>query len=174
MERLLSGVREISLLDSELKAEETAIVDVGELTRQVASGYQFRKDRNIHFELVCPARSLTVRASADRLTEVLENVLDNAVSFSPDGGRVRLDLSAHDGKAVATIRDDGPGIPPQHLGRIFDRFFTYRHGAQQVDGEHTGLGLAIVKTIVEGYGGSITATNHSGGGAEFEIRLPLS
>jgi len=67
------------------------------------------------------------------------------------------------------VRDRGPGIAEENIGRIFDRFFTYRPGER---GRHTGLGLSIVKTIVEAYGGSVTASNDPDGGALFEVRLP--
>jgi signal transduction histidine kinase len=72
-----------------------------------------------------------------------------------------------------TVADRGPGIPPEHLDRIFDRFFTYRpHEAGRCN--HAGLGLAISRAIVEGYGGSIAAANDSGGGARFTVRLPAT
>jgi two-component system sensor histidine kinase ChvG len=72
-----------------------------------------------------------------------------------------------------TVRDRGPGIPEEHLGKLFDRFFTYRPDEQR-NHRHTGLGLSIVKAIVEGYGGSVHAGNNPEGGAVFEVRLPTA
>jgi signal transduction histidine kinase len=103
---------------------------------------------------------------------VAENLLDNAVSFTPPGGTVRVELAAGGGEARLAVLDDGPGIPEDHAGRIFDRFFSYRPDGRR-DG-HAGLGLAIVKAIVDGYGGSIRAENRPEGGARFEVTLPLA
>ncbi len=114
-----------------------------------------------------------MRASAERLTQVLDNLLDNAASFSPDGEAVEVRVIRDGAAAVVTVDDRGPGIPETHLDRIFDRFFTWRPGRDGRDG-HTGLGLAIAKAIVDGYGGSIAARNRPEGGARFEIRLPMA
>ena len=73
--------------------------------------------------------------------------------------------------ALTRIEDEGPGIPEAHVGRIFDRFFTYRPAAARRDRRHTGLGLSIVRAIVAGYGGTVTGANAEEGGAVFEVRL---
>jgi two-component system OmpR family sensor kinase len=85
---------------------------------------------------------------------------------------VTVTLAAWNGTAAVHIEDQGPGIPESHLGRIFDRFFTYRPDEPRARDGHTGLGLAIAKAIVEGYGGFIVAGNQPEGGARFEVRLP--
>jgi signal transduction histidine kinase len=82
---------------------------------------------------------------------------------------VTVQVAAENGDVVTRVRDMGPGIPDANLGRIFDRFFTHRPDGSR--GGHTGLGLAIVKTIVEGYGGTVSAANGDGG-AVFTVRLP--
>ena len=74
---------------------------------------------------------------------------------------------------MVEIRDRGPGIPEEHLEQIFSRFFSYRQNGTEGDG-HSGLGLAIVKTIVEAYGGEVSAANHPNGGAVFSTALPLA
>ena len=168
MERLISGVREISLVDVRLGQEQRGPVVVGELLTNIVEGFRLR-ETEVRFELQVPEEKLVVDASEDRLIQVFENVLDNAASFSPPGGTVRIDVTSADGSVVTRVADEGPGIPEQHLERIFDRFFTYRPDAPH--GGHTGLGLAIVKAIVEAYGGSITASSGATG-ATFEIRLP--
>src|SRR5262249_54888322 len=111
------------------------------------------------------------RAVPDRLTQVFENLLDNALSFSPAGGTVRVGLNAEGRAAVVTVTDDGPGIPPEHFERIFSRFFSYRPGSPHANG-HAGLRLPIAKAIVEGYGGTIEAANRPDRGAAFTVRLP--
>jgi two-component system sensor histidine kinase ChvG len=170
MERLLTAVREIGEIDARLETEALEPVDLEALLREVAEGFRRRAD-NREIRLVSPGAPVLVRARSERLLQVFENLLDNALSFSPAGGTVTVTLAAN-GAAVVQIEDQGPGIPESHLGRIFDRFFTYRPDEPHARDGHTGLGLAIVKAIVEGYGGTVTAGNREGGGARFEVRLP--
>lgn len=80
-----------------------------------------------------------------------------------------MTASGDDRSVFVRVRDRGPGIPEENLSRLFDRFFTYRPAEQR---RHTGLGLSIVKTIVEAYGGTVSASNDPDGGALFEVRLP--
>lgn len=169
MERLLSGVREISTIDARLVREEPHPVDLGPLLQQIVEGFRAREGSRVRFELHLGEPPLTVDASEDRLTQVFENLLDNALSFSPPGGTVTVDVVREERALVTTVADMGRGIPEANLGRIFDRFFTQRPDSSRAG--HTGLGLAIVKTIVEGYGGTISAMNGERG-AIFTVRLP--
>ncbi|HWM94618.1 MAG TPA: stimulus-sensing domain-containing protein [Thermoanaerobaculia bacterium] len=175
MEGLLSGVREITEIDAQLETEKTRPVALDALLREVVEGRCLRADNlvqaPIKINLEGPSEPIVVRASPERLTQVFENLLDNAASFSPPGGTVEVRLAREDGAGIVTVEDRGPGIPEAHLDRIFDRFFRYRPGEPGYRNGHTGLGLAIVKAIVDGYGGSITARNRPEGGARFEVRL---
>jgi heavy metal sensor kinase len=108
---------------------------------------------------------------ADQLALVLTNLLSNAIHYNRDGGRVRIAARGEDGAAVVVVSDDGPGIAPEHLPRLFDRF--YRADAARTSSQgRTGLGLAITKAIVEAHGGTITVRSELGNGAHFEVRLP--
>jgi two-component system, OmpR family, sensor histidine kinase ChvG len=171
MEHLLSEVREITSIDAHLEAEEQSPVDLGNLLEEIVAGFRLREGHRLRLEIERPDESIRVRAAPDRLSQAFENLLDNAASFSPDGGVISVSLHGREGSAVVAIRDGGPGIPPENLDRIFERFFSYRPDRQKISGLHTGLGLAIVRTIVEGYGGAVRAENPSGGGARFEVRL---
>ena len=116
-----------------------------------------------------------VRAAPERLAQVFDNLVDNAIGFSPDGSTVTIDIEKIDGDCRVRIRDEGPGIPDTHLTRIFERFFTYRPATPDSRRHHTGLGLAIAKAIIESYGGTIAATQHDDrNGACLIVRLPLS
>ncbi len=168
MERLLSGVREISRIDVQLAREERTPLPMRELLAKIIEGFRLREGDRVRFDLEVSGEPV-VEASEDRLLQVFENLLDNAAGFSPEGGTVRLLVSANDDLVMTRISDEGPGIAEAHMNRIFDRFFTYRPDASRRS--HTGLGLAIVKAIVEGYGGTISAANGDRG-AQFEIRLP--
>jgi two-component system sensor histidine kinase ChvG len=173
METLLSQVREITMLDAEIQKEERAAIDLNALLERIVEGFRLRERDRVQFVLELNPQPVVVQASEDRLLQVFENVLDNAVSFTPDGKRIIVSTLTADKSAVVRVRDEGPGMPEENISRIFDRFFTYRpeeHRRQR----HTGLGLSIVKTIVEGYGGSVGAMNAEGGGAVFEVRLPAA
>jgi two-component system sensor histidine kinase ChvG len=161
-------------------------IDAQELSERIAEAARLRRasrggvtpDIRVNQPTAVQDGRLRLRLSPRRLEQVLENLIDNALCFSPPGGTVAVLIDRRPGWAVIRIQDRGPGIPPQHLSRIFDRFFSYRPEAASAGGpadrlEHPGLGLAIVKAIVEGYGGTVTAANREGGGASFEVRLPL-
>ncbi|HEX3129635.1 MAG TPA: ATP-binding protein [Thermoanaerobaculia bacterium] len=172
MEGLLSGVREVSEIDARLEAEEARPVALDALLGEVVESRCLRADNGTKINLQRPLERIVVRASPERLTQVLENLLDNAASFSPEGEAVEVSVGRDGASAVVTVEDSGPGIPEAHLDRIFDRFFTWRPSEPGSRNGHTGLGLAIVKAIVDGYGGSIVARNRPGGGSRFEVRLP--
>lgn len=171
MERLLSAMREITEIDAHLDAEPAIPVDLSGLLRQVIESLRLRSTR-LTVELRAPDSPVFVSGSPERLSQVFGNVLDNAASFSPQGGTIQVTLSRENGNARVSVADSGAGIPEAHLVRLFDRFFTYRPGEPQGRNGHTGLGLAIVKAIVEGYGGAVSAANRSSGGAQFDILLP--
>jgi two-component system, OmpR family, sensor histidine kinase ChvG len=171
MERLLSGVREITSIDARLVTEQPVEVDLGVLLTKIVEGFRLREGERVRFQLDTGPGPLLVDATEDRLTQVFENMLDNALSFSPPGSTVIITVGAEDREVVTRIADMGPGIPDANMTRIFDRFFTHRPDASRHEGGHTGLGLAIVRTIVEGYGGTISAANAERG-AVFTVRLP--
>lgn len=170
MEHLLSSVREISRIDARLDAEPAVPVDLRALLPGLLESFRLRTGARI--ALRAPAGPVHAVAAPERLEQVFENLLDNAVGFSPPGSEVTVELSAEPEAAVVTVDDQGPGIPEEHRERIFDRFFTWRPGEPQARNGHTGLGLAIVKAIAEGYGGSVSVRNRPEGGARFEVRLP--
>ena len=173
METLLSQVREITMLDAEIQKEERAAIDLNALLERIVDGFRLREHDRVAFDLALSSEPVIMNASEDRLLQVFENLLDNAVSFTPDGKRIVIETGREEKHAVVRVRDDGPGIPKENLDRLFDRFFTYRPDEQKRQ-RHTGLGLSIVKAIVEGYGGTVGVANQQGGGAVFEVRLPIS
>jgi signal transduction histidine kinase len=113
-----------------------------------------------------------VPGDRDRLGQVLDNLIANALKFTPEGGRVTVGLRAAHGMAELTVRDTGAGIPPEEQDRLFDRFFRAESAvAQAVPG--VGLGLTIVKAICEAHGGDIAVESTPGRGATFRARVPL-
>ncbi|HEX5759706.1 MAG TPA: ATP-binding protein [Thermoanaerobaculia bacterium] len=173
MERLLSGVREIGWIDARLDSEPAGAVPLHELLPGLVESWRERAPRGVAIELALPPGPVDVHGAPERVTQVFENLLDNAVELSPPGGRVAVSLAVAGGAGVATVADEGPGVPPEHLPRVFDRFFTWRPAEAAGRNGHSGLGLAIVKAIVEGYGGTVAIRNRPERGAAVEVRLPL-
>ena len=174
LEHLLKEVREMARLDAQVEGEERPTVRLDELLPPLVQGARRRAPAGVAIELdVDGGGSLPVKAAPERVAQVVENLLDNAMSFAPTGSAVAVRLDRVDHRARLLIRDRGPGIPQQHLQKVWARFFSYRPPGTGDGKPHTGLGLAIVKAIVEGYGGTVAAANVEGGGAEFEITLPL-
>ena len=174
MERLLTETREISRIDARIDEEELEEVSLDAMLQGLVEAFRLRRGtRGPKFTVALADREVEVLASADRLTQVFENLLANAVSFSPVDGTVTVTLGVEAAHAVVTIADEGPGIPEEHFERIFSRFFSYRPD-QSDDGGHSGLGLSIVRAVVEAYHGTVTAGARSGDGAKLTVRLPLA
>jgi len=110
-------------------------------------------------------------ADSNRLWQVVNNLLDNAVKFTPAGGRITLDVEREGGAAVLRVRDTGFGIAPEDLPHVFERFYQADKARQRGRGG-SGLGLSISQAIVEAHGGQITAESKPGAGTTFSVRLP--
>ena len=175
LERLVTGVRELARIDTELEQEPLDRVSVGPLIDQLVEGMHLAHPDRPPVGVTLQGEPAMVRESPDRLAQVFENVLANARSFAATGTHVEVSVTTEtSGDACVVIADRGPGIPPAHLERIFDRFFSYRPDERSPSRSHTGLGLSIARTIVRGFGGTITAANRPGGGSQFEIRIPTA
>jgi two-component system, OmpR family, sensor histidine kinase ChvG len=122
------------------------------------------------------APHVLVHANAEMVETVIENLLDNAVSFSPEGESIGVRLEPRDGFAELLIGDSGPGVAFENLARIFDRYFSQRHPPTLDDGHdtHFGIGLWIARRNVEALGGTIEAENRRPNGLLMRVRLPLA
>jgi signal transduction histidine kinase len=155
-----------------LNPEDVPVRDL--FTRVVDRHRPAIRERGIDMTLSIDPPHLAVHGDAERLEQALQNLAANALRHTPDGGGVELTARRVDHGIAIVVRDSGPGIPPEHLPRVFDRFY-------KVDAARTftntssgsGLGLSIVRAIVERHGGSVEARNAAAGGAEFEIILPV-
>jgi two-component system sensor histidine kinase ChvG len=173
LERLLRAVREIARIDAELEDEAREAVPLAELLGGLLEAFRLRFGARLSFRLEADEPPPMVRAAPARLAEAFENLIDNAVGFAPAGSEVRVEVRREGSEALVRVRDQGPGIPEEHLGRVFDRFFSWRPGeGEDEEGSHMGLGLAISKAVIEGYGGTLRASREAEGGACFEARLP--
>lgn len=131
----------------------------------------FRK-RGVELRRVLPADPVPVEVDADRLEEVVDNLLSNALSFSPEGESVELQVVPTDGGGEIAVSDRGPGVPAGQKEEVFDRFFQGEHGGARTSDGGVGLGLTLCRQIVEAHGGGITVEDREGGGSRFRARLP--
>jgi two-component system sensor histidine kinase ChvG len=179
LSRLITDISDASRIDAELSRDVMGPIDLTGMLRALVDIHEMtRAEGTAHVALTLPERrrALAVQGIETRLSQVFLNLISNAVSFSPPGGDIQV-RAREDGRAVVvTIEDDGPGIPPEKLTTIFDRFYTERPAAEKF-GTHSGLGLSISKQIVEAHRGRIWAENRRDAtgaicGARFLIRLP--
>lgn len=198
LDRLLSDISDASRLDAELAREDAQPVDMSDLLNALVPNVNSmarRRKPKVVLD-VAPdrsrARDAYVVVGHDlRLSQVITNVLDNAISFSPQRAQVTIQARRVDGEIEIVIEDEGPGIPPENLAKIFDRFYTDRPGEESF-GQNSGLGLNISQQIILAHGGRIWAENRGSvqgrnpgrsrgngkgrgpTGARFVIRLPAA
>lgn len=160
---------DLSRLDAGLVALDIASHDVGDLIESTASAFKpLVQEKAIHLSLRPPVPPLEILCDRARVELALCNLLDNAVKFVPVGGRVEIGAESA-GQAIRLwVRDNGPGIDPVDLPRIFERFYRGRHA--RPDG--SGLGLTIVQSVVQAHGGRVLAESEPGDGSLFVIELP--
>ena len=184
LDRLITDISNASRLDAELNRDRPRVVDLTQLLTEIVGVYEAGLkpgEAHVIFEAP-PADHVQIMGRDGPLGQVFRNLIDNARSFSPAGGTVRLSLGRDDIDPDRPVRvridDDGPGIPPENLETVFERFYTARPKGTAF-GANSGLGLSIVRQIVEAHGGRVTAANRpdgSGGvaGARFEVALPAA
>jgi signal transduction histidine kinase len=149
-------------------------VDLAATARQAAAMFAgVAEERGIG--ITVDAGSIVLPGNASQLRQVLGNLLDNAIRFTPEGGTVKVRLTADvgQGRAVMTVSDSGEGIAAEHIDRIFDRFYKVDHARSRQVGRSGGLGLPICKAIIERHGGTITVASGPGPGTTVTVTLPL-
>jgi len=185
LDRLISDIADASRLDAELQRQEAAPVDLRKLLNTITTvANEIKREDNVSVSLAFEGGGrdgFVVPGHDSRLGQVIDNLVDNARSFSPAGGGVRVTARRLKSEIEVIIDDDGPGIRPDALEKIFERFYTDR--PHQGFGQNSGLGLSISKQIIEAHGGRIWAENRIGVpgaeheppsvlGARFVVRLP--
>ncbi len=184
LDRLISDISDASRLDADLQRQEAAPVDLARLlSTVVAVANEVKRDDEVTVTLKFEgggARAFQVPGHDSRLGQVVDNLIENARSFSPPGGMVRVICRRTKNDVEISVDDDGPGVRPDAIEKIFERFYTDR--PHQGFGQNSGLGLSISKQIVEAHGGSIRVENRLGAagrdgalnvlGARFIVRLP--
>ena len=172
--RLVDDLLDLSRVESGRVVPEPVPVSLwGAVGRAVEAVDGFAHERGVAIEVAEHEDDVTVRGDADRLEQVMVNLLSNAIKFSPAGGSVRLALESDADTATLEIADEGPGIPPDQLEVVFDKFRQLEMSASRTHGG-AGLGLTISRSLVEQFGGTMWAESHEGRGSRFFVRLPLA
>jgi two-component system, OmpR family, sensor histidine kinase ChvG len=184
LDRLISDISDASRLDAEMQRNDAHPVNLVELLTMVVSVANERHDDGVRVVLNFEGgrnAAFTVLGHDSRLGQVIDNLIDNARSFSPAGATVRVTCRRLKTEVEIVVDDDGPGVPAEAVEKIFERFYTYR--PEQDFGQNSGLGLSISKHIIEAHGGRIWVENRQGAatspdepppvlGARFILRLP--
>lgn len=188
LNRLITDVSNASRLDAELARQQLDAVDLVDVTSGIVRTFEdilYDKTQSVVLEIAATNgdQPYVVTGHDGRLGQVLTNLIDNAVSFSPEDGVVTVRLARDERDVLVAIEDRGPGIPPDKLEKIFERFYTDRPQTEAQRGKNSGLGLSISREIVRAHGGRIWAENvyPAGGGpigqpigAKFTVRLPAA
>ena len=175
LDRLIMDIAETSRLDAELSRARFEPIDLCQLIEELLGMWEERAaQRPVRLAFARPrVGCAVVMGDKSRLARVLDNVIDNAISFSPPEGLVEIAATAVGPRALVVIEDEGPGVPREAREAIFNRFHSMRPEGEDF-GRHSGLGLAIAKAIVEGHDGRIFVEDRQDGpsGARFVISLP--
>lgn len=180
MDRLITDISKASKVDANLARETAMTLDVAEIAENIVEFYQQTRTSagpDVHNASQIEADDpLYIRAYETPFAQVLRNLIDNALTFSPSDGVVTVKAGWEDKRIIFTVDDDGPGIPPDNLETIFERFYTQRPKGASF-GSHSGLGLAICRQIIEAHRGKIHAENRINEdgdveGARFIVSLP--
>ena len=179
MARLIDDLLSLSRIELNAHLRPDKEVDLGAIVRQVADSLQtLARDRDVEVTTIGISGPLFVPGDRDELIRVFENLVENALKYAASGKRVEIVLSCGEGpdgtgEARVAVRDHGPGIAPEHLPRLTERFYRVDVSESRAQGG-TGLGLALVKHILNRHGGRLTIDSVPGQGATFTAHLPMT
>jgi len=179
LDGLVSAARHMDEVSAELLNPPRETIDLAALLIHIGKDYTDTIAVSGRRLAVGPLDKATVKGGEDLIETVVENLLENAESFSPEGGEIKLRLAVEDRIAVLTVEDEGPGVDPADLERIFDRYFSVRpsknnHGTMNGEATHFGIGLWVVRRNVEALGGTVAAENRAPRGLKVRVSLPLA
>ncbi|MBD8037997.1 cell wall metabolism sensor histidine kinase WalK [Solibacillus sp. A46] len=171
MIRLVNDLLQLSKMDSQEYDLNLGFVEFNKFFTQIIDRFEMSKSQNVEFIRLLPEKSYFVDIDTDKLTQVIDNIISNALKYSPDGGNIRFGFTVHGNMLRVMISDDGMGIPKENVTKIFDRFYRVdRARARSMGG--TGLGLAIAREMIEAHGGKIWAESEEGQGTTIFFTLP--
>ncbi|QFG01015.1 cell wall metabolism sensor histidine kinase WalK [Psychrobacillus glaciei] len=172
MIRLVNDLLQLSKMDSRDYELNRDVVNFNQFFNRIIDRFELSKSQNVTFHRILPDVPYYVEIDTDKLTQVIDNIISNALKYSPDGGNIRFGIVGKDQELKVMISDDGMGIPSENVERIFDRFYRVdRARARSMGG--TGLGLAIAREMIEAHGGSIWAESEEGLGTTVFFTLNI-
>jgi heavy metal sensor kinase len=170
---IVEGLLALSRLDTGEARAEWVRFDLAALVATTADQMSLLAEDK-HITVVCDSSErVMIEGDQARLKQVVVNLLDNAIKYTPNGGRIKLKIAQEEGNAVLDVADDGIGIPPEALPHVFKRFFRV-DGSRSRDQGGAGLGLSIVKSICDAHGARVEVSSTPGQGSRFRIRQPLA
>jgi signal transduction histidine kinase len=167
---LVSDLLDLARIENREAAMER--VSLGQVAEEVIDVSRSNFEAlGVQLSFASPPAPLFVDLDRGQIERAITNLLGNAAKFTARGGRVTVSVAAHDARAIVTVADTGPGIPPEEVGHVFERFFQGERG--RAAGSGSGLGLAIVAGVARRHGGDVAVRSEVGQGTTFELRLPL-
>lgn len=171
LRRLIEDILSLSAIENQ-KSLAVEIVNAPEVVKETCSLLELSaSEKNIDFGLIIKGDPLFI-GDSDKFKQMIINLVDNAIKYTEQNGKVKVRLEEQRENMVLTVSDTGTGIPPEHVPRLFERFYRVDKSRDRAKGG-TGLGLAIVKHIVLGFGGTIEVASEEGKGTSFTVKIPL-
>lgn len=172
MIRLVEDLLKLSRMDSEEYELNKEWVEFNRFFNFIIDRFEMSKSQNVHFRRLLPPMDLFVEIDTDKMTQVIDNIISNALKYSPDGGDIYFEISVFEKYFKVMISDEGMGIPAHNVNRIFDRFYRADKARSREMGG-TGLGLAIAREMIAAHGGEIWAESEEGKGTTVFFTLPF-
>ncbi|MEJ9281961.1 cell wall metabolism sensor histidine kinase WalK [Ureibacillus thermosphaericus] len=171
MIRLVNDLLNLSKMDSRDYKLNKEVVEFNSFFHRIIDRFEMSKSQNVKFIRYIPETPYFAEIDTDKLTQVIDNIISNAIKYSPDGGNIRFGFTVQGNMLKVMISDDGMGIPKENLGKIFDRFYRVDKARSRAMGG-TGLGLAIAKEMIKAHNGTIWAESEEGVGTTIFFTLP--
>ncbi|AQQ54911.1 cell wall metabolism sensor histidine kinase WalK [Planococcus lenghuensis] len=172
MIRLVNDLLQLSKMDAEESDLNKEVVEFNRFFNRIIDRFEMSKSQNVLFKRKLPDKAYFVEIDTDKLTQVIDNIISNALKYSPEGGTIRFDVSLRNDELLVRIADQGMGIPKENVERIFERFYRVDRARSRAMGG-TGLGLAIAKEMIKFHGGDIWAESREGKGTSIFFTLPI-
>ncbi|WKA51032.1 cell wall metabolism sensor histidine kinase WalK [Planococcus liqunii] len=172
MIRLVNDLLKLSKMDASETEINKEMVEFNVFFNRIIDRFEMSKSQNVYFERELPEEQYFVEIDPDKLTQVIDNIISNALKYSPEGGKIRFAMTIEDGFILIRIVDQGMGIPKENVDKIFDRFYRVDRARSRAMGG-TGLGLAISKEMINAHGGHIWAESQYGKGTTIFFTLPF-